>query len=179
MRASTVVAILCLAAGVALSVALPLPASKYASLSCYICDAQILSFADLSAAVPAVGARKYRSRPSSDCGNRRYSRTRPTFLLHNLPFASRDSAARNGDARTAPGQAQSSPSQARNGYAWASPRRPPSSRLLTRSRTRHYSPRPGHTRTSPWPSTSCLLTLNYIPGQPHTSPRPSTSCLLK
>ena len=58
MRASTAVAILCLAAEVALSVALPLPVFKYASLSCCICDPQVVPFfADLS--MPgAVGARK-------------------------------------------------------------------------------------------------------------------------
>ena len=61
MRASTAVAILSLIAGVALAVALPLPAIKYASLSCCICDVQVLSFfADLS--VP-VGARDSESRP--------------------------------------------------------------------------------------------------------------------
>ena len=54
MRASTLVAILSLLAWVALSVSLPLPAIKYASLSCYICDAQVLSFfADLSMRIGA------------------------------------------------------------------------------------------------------------------------------
>ena len=49
MRASTIVTILSLLAWAALSVALPLPAIKYAPLSCCICDAQVLSsFADLS-----------------------------------------------------------------------------------------------------------------------------------
>ena len=59
MHATTVVAILFLAAEVALSVALPLPSYMYASLSCCICDAQILSFfADLTVPVlvRAVGA---------------------------------------------------------------------------------------------------------------------------
>jgi hypothetical protein len=50
MRVSTAVVILCLAAGVAQSVVLPLPAFKYAYLLCWICDAQVLSFfADLRA----------------------------------------------------------------------------------------------------------------------------------
>ena len=58
MHASTVVAILFLAAEVALSVALPLPAYMYASLSCCICDSQMLSFfADLSV-VGALGAQE-------------------------------------------------------------------------------------------------------------------------
>ena len=61
MLPSTAVAILSLIGGVALSVALPLPAIKYASLSCCIRDAQVLSFfADLS--VP-VGARSGDSWP--------------------------------------------------------------------------------------------------------------------
>jgi len=50
MRASTAVAILTLAAGVAPSVARPLPAIMYASLRCCICDVQALPFfADLGA----------------------------------------------------------------------------------------------------------------------------------
>jgi hypothetical protein len=60
MRASTVVAILSLLAWVALSVALPLPAIKYAPPSYCICDAQVLSFfADLSVPVTA----RYSPRP--------------------------------------------------------------------------------------------------------------------
>ena len=54
MRASTIVAILSVLAWVTLSVALPLPAIKYAPLSCYICNAQVLSlFADLGVPMSA------------------------------------------------------------------------------------------------------------------------------
>ena len=54
MRASSAVAIFSLAAGVAPSVALPLPAFTYAPLSCCTCDAQVLSFfADLSVPICA------------------------------------------------------------------------------------------------------------------------------
>ena len=52
MRASTVVAILSLAAGVAPSVALAHRAMKYASLFCCVCDVQVLPFfADLGVAL--------------------------------------------------------------------------------------------------------------------------------
>ena len=78
MRASTVVAILCLAAEVALSVALPLPASKYASLSCCIYDAQILSFADLLS-VP-VGAREGNVRARACLGSG------PCFRVFSRPL---------------------------------------------------------------------------------------------
>ena len=74
MRASTAVAILSLAAGVALSVALPLPAFKYASLSCCMCDAQGLSFF-IVLSVP-VSARLSRSRLGTVGSRGRYSRAR-------------------------------------------------------------------------------------------------------
>ena len=55
MHASTAFAILILAAGMAQSVALALPAFKYASLSCCICDAQVLPFfADLGVPFSAL-----------------------------------------------------------------------------------------------------------------------------
>ena len=63
MRASTAVAILSLIAWMTLSVALALPAVKYAPISCCICDAQVLYFfADLS--VPVT----HNPRPSLQAG---------------------------------------------------------------------------------------------------------------
>ena len=98
MRASAVFTILCLAAEVALSVALALPAMKYASLFCCICDAQVLSFfADLSV---LVGTRARKSRPLAgllkDIAFPGYARACPrprSFPFHgNMPAPARPSS---------------------------------------------------------------------------------------